>query len=95
MERLKGFTKYQIAFIQRGKLILTDNGSKGSGISNLCIAGEKLICHVLMVCSCIAFTDTVLHQTGKRRQYVNRRIDCLSMKLSVQNDLTFGDAVSR
>ena len=34
---LKGFTKYQIAFIQRGKLILTDNGSKGSGISNLCI----------------------------------------------------------
>ena len=26
---LKGFTKYQIAFIQRGKLILTDNGCQG------------------------------------------------------------------
>ena len=85
---LKGFTKYQIAFIQRGKLILTDNGCQGTRISYLCIAGEQLVRYVLMIGSCVALTDTILHQTGKRRQNIDWRVNTLSMKLSVQNDLT-------
>ena len=44
-----------------------------------------------MVFSGISLTDTILHQTGQRRQYVDRWIDRLSVKLSIQNDLTFGD----
>ena len=80
---LKGFAKYQISFIQRRELIFTDNRGKGSGISNLGIAGEELVGYILMVCSCVALTNAVLHQTGKRRQYIDRRIDCLSMELAV------------
>ena len=44
-----------------------------------------------MIFSGISLTDTILHQTGQRRQYVDRWINRLSVKLSVQNDLTFGD----
>ena len=44
-----------------------------------------------MVGTCEAFTDTVLHQTGQGRQNVDRRVDRLSMKLTVQYDLALGD----
>ena len=60
---LKGITEDQILFIQRRKLILTDNGSQCSGISYFCVAGKQLVCHILMIFSRIAFTDAVLHQS--------------------------------
>ena len=46
---LKCLTKLQILLIQRRKLILTNNRSKGSRISNLCITGKQLVGNVLMV----------------------------------------------
>ena len=44
-----------------------------------------------MVFSCKAFTNTILHQTGKRGQYIDRRIYGLAVKLTVKNDLSFSD----
>ena len=48
-----------------------------------------------MIFSCVTCTDTVLHQTGQRRQYVDRRVDCLSVQLTIQYDLTFGDVTGQ
>src|SRR5699024_5007701 len=78
---LKGLSKFQIDLIYRGELILADYRGQGSGVSYLCITGEKLVGHILMIFSRKAFSNTILHQTGKRGQYVNRGIDSLSMKL--------------
>ena len=84
-------TEDKVTFVNRGKFIFTDNGSQSSCIAYFCIAGEELVCNVLMIFSGEAFSDAVLHQTGQRRKYVDRWINCLAMKLAVQNDLTFGD----
>ena len=40
---LEFITEYQVLFIDRRKLILTDNGCQGTRISYLCIAGEQLV----------------------------------------------------
>ena len=56
---LEFITEYQVLFIDRRKLILTDNGCQGTRISYLCIAGEQLVRYVLMIGSCVALTDTV------------------------------------
>ena len=37
--------------------------------------GEQLIGKILMIFTCKTFSDTVLHQTGKRWQDIDRRID--------------------
>ena len=44
-----------------------------------------------MILSGVTLTDTILHQSGQRRQNIDRRINCLAVKLTVQNDLTLGD----
>ena len=76
---LKGFSENKIFFIQRRQLIFTDNRSQGAGIAYLGIAGEELVGHSLMIRSGKALADTVLHQTGQTGQYVNGRIDGLSV----------------
>ena len=60
---LEFITEYQVLFIDRRKLILTDNGCQGSCISNFCVSREKLVSNILMVFSCKSFTDAVLHKT--------------------------------
>src|SRR5699024_6513858 len=47
--------------------------------------------YILVILSGKTFSDTVFHQTGKRGQYIDRRIDCLSVKLALQNDLSLGN----
>src|SRR5699024_12708490 len=92
---LKGFSEFQIDLVDGRQFIFTDYRSQGSGISYLCIAGEKLIGYILVILSGKTFSDTVFHQTGKRAQYIDRRIDCLSVKLTLQNDLQIGRASCR
>lgn len=45
-----------------------------------------------MIRPCISFADAVLHKSRQRRQYADGlRIKALTLKRSVQNDLTLGD----
>ena len=76
---LKGFSENKVFFIQRRQLILTDNGSQSTGIAYLGVAGKELVGYSLMIGSGKALADTVLHQTGQAGQYVNGRIDGLSI----------------
>ena len=48
-----------------------------------------------MVGSGVALADTVLHQTGQRRQYADRRIQTLSLQGAVKDDLSFGDVAGQ
>ena len=44
-----------------------------------------------MVFSCIPLANAVFHQTGKRRQDIDRRVDGLSVKRAVKYNLALGD----
>ena len=57
---LEFITEYQVLFIDRRKLILTDNGCQGTRISYLCIAGEQLVRYVLMIGTFIDVSPAIL-----------------------------------
>ncbi|EJW94550.1 hypothetical protein EVA_17343 [gut metagenome] len=44
-----------------------------------------------MIFSCISLSDAIFHQTRKRWQNIDRRINRLSMQISVKNNLSFCD----
>ena len=48
-----------------------------------------------MILARVALTDGRLHQTGQRRQDVDRRADTLVVQLSVNEDLTLGDVTGQ
>src|SRR5699024_1106040 len=91
----KGFSEFQIFLVDGGELILTDDRGKVPRVAHLCIGGEQLVCKILVVFSCIPFSDTVLHQTGQRREDVDRRIDGLSVERTVKHDLSLRDISSQ
>ena len=83
----KSLSEFQIDFIYRRKLVFSDNRRQSSGIAYFCIAGKELVGYILVIFSCKAFSDTILHKTGKGRKYIDRRINGLAVKLPFQNDL--------
>ena len=44
-----------------------------------------------MIFSCIPLSDAVLHETGQRRQDIDRRVNGLAIQRTIQNDLSLGD----
>ena len=52
--------EFQIFFIDRGELIFTDDGGKRSRVTDFRVAGEELVCDILMVLTGETFTDAIL-----------------------------------
>ena len=76
---LKFPSEFQVFFIDRGELIFTDDGGKRSRVTDFRVAGEELVCDILMVLTGETFTDAILHQTGQGRQDADRRVDGLAV----------------
>ena len=64
----------QILLINGRQLIFTDNGSQRPCITYLGIARKTAGLPHLVICPCIAFTDTILHQSGRDGSTTDRRV---------------------
>ena len=85
----KLLAEFQILLINRRQFIFSDDRRQIPGLPHLRISREQLIRQILMILPGIPFTDTVLHQTGQRRQDTDRRIHRLAMQIPIQHDLPF------
>ena len=55
----------------------------------------QLIGYITVILSCHAFTDSRLHKTGKRWQDINWWVNLTVVKLTINENLTFGNVTSQ
>lgn len=92
---LESIVKEEVVVVLGGKGILTDDGLHGLGVLALRIEGVHLAGDLWMVRSCHVLADSVLHETGQGRQYVDWWVDASSEHVSVDIDLTLRDVASQ
>ncbi len=81
----------QIQEIVGGHRLLSDNGLHGHGVLSDSVVGVELVGDFWVIASGHALADSRLHKSGQRGKHVNGRVDLLVMKLTVDEDLSFGD----
>ena len=72
---------------------LTDDGLHSGCVLGGSVVGVKLVGYWGMVSSVLL--NSFLHESGKRGQDVNGRVDLFVVELSVNEDLSFSDVASQ
>src|SRR5688572_21477301 len=88
-------TELKIFLIDFAQFFFTDDGCERADVLRSCISGVKLSTPAWMIFTRAALADTVLHQTGKARQYGHRRVDAREVQFTSQHDLAFGNVTGK
>jgi len=79
----------KIEFIFICKSFLTDDCLHSLCIFTLSVKSIHLVRYIRMIVSCHTFTNSTLHQSGKRWQHINWWVNTSLVHVSIDVDLTF------
>jgi hypothetical protein len=71
------------------RYFLTNDGLHGGSVLGGCVVGVELVANGGVILSVLL--NGLLHETRKRGEHVDGRIDLLVVELSVDEDLSLGD----
>src|SRR5665647_3391096 len=88
---LKDICELEEEAISLGECVLADDSHKAAEIVTFRVPGIHLVRDLLVVFPRVSLSYTEIHQPRKRGQYIDGRVDTLTVKIPVDHDLAFGD----